>query len=188
MKTLPGFHNESRRFGFSLTEVAIAMAVISISLVALLGLTSTTLQTGKVSADETTMTTAAHEVLDVLRSRDFGSLPYVEPKTDKATTEPTTVPAVLPPVYIGVEGEWLSPERNKWPQNTDSDAAAPENALFKCVTTLEPEITLLTPKKLSGTDTETRVNLLRVTVALSRIAALPTAKPTVLIHATIPRQ
>ncbi len=75
-----------------------------------------------------------------------------------------------------------------WPQNTDSDAAAPETALFKCVTTLEPEITLLTPKKLSGTDTETRVNLLRVTVALSRIAALPTAKPTVLIHATIPRQ
>ena len=184
MKTLPKSRNHRRRLGFSLTEVAIAMAVISVSLRALLGLTSTSLQTGKASADETTMTTAAHEILDVLRARDFGTLPYLEPKGDATQPEAAT----LPTVYVGVEGQWLTPKRDNWPQNSDSSAAPPDDALFKCVTTLEPDPTLLTPKKLSGTDTETRVNLLRVTLALSPITALPTAKPTVLIHATIPRQ
>ena len=164
------------------------MAVISVSLVALLGLTSTSLQTGKASADETTMTTAAHEALDVLRARDFATLPYIEPAPAKDVTQTETKPTVLPTIYVAADGQWLLPEKSKWPVNTEGTVTPPDDAIFKCVTTIEPEASTLTPKALSNTNTETCVNLLRVQLALSPITAPEGAKPNVLIHATIPRQ
>jgi prepilin-type N-terminal cleavage/methylation domain-containing protein len=181
-------HIKRRRRGFSLTEVAIAMAVISVSLVALLGLTATTLQTGKESAAETTLTTAAHEALDVLRAHTFATLPYSEPSPAKDVAQTPTTPTVLPTIYVAADGQWLSPERAKWPLNPEGSVAPPDDAVFKCVATIEPEASTLTPKALSNTDSETSVNLLRVQLALSPIVAPASAKPTVLIHATIPRQ
>lgn len=176
---------DRRRRGFSLTEVAIAMAVISVSLVALLGLTSSSLQTSKESAAETSMTTAAREALDLLRSRSFKSLPYAEP--DKEEPRPATEPAILPTIYVAADGQWLGPDRSKWPLNPDELAEAPPDAAFKCVVTIQPDPFTLTPPVLSKTG-ETRVNLLQVQLAMSPAAAPSTAKPTMLIHATISRQ
>ena len=176
-----------RARGFSLTEVAIAIATVSVSLVALLGLVSVTLQTGKSSASETSMTTASHQALDVLRALPFGDIPYEEPPTqmpEPGSEEKATTPTILPTVYIAEDGQWLAPDRSKWPE-TQTDTTQPPEAVYKCVVTLEPDEATLTPPALSST--VTRVNLLRVQLALSPVVALPNSKPAVQIHATIPR-
>jgi type II secretory pathway pseudopilin PulG len=184
--TIPAFQRRRRKFGFSLTEVAIATGIVSVSLVSLLGLTSASLQTGKGAADETTMTTAGQEALDVLRARTFETLPYTEPNPAKDVSQTVTAETELPTIYIAADGQWLSPDRTKWPVNPEA-GSAPNDAVYKCVVTIEPEASTLTPRVLSNTDTETTVNLLRVQLALSPVQAPANAKPALLIHATIPR-
>lgn len=168
-----------RKWGFSLTEVAIAMATVSVSLVSLLGLVSVTLQTGKTSASETSMTTASHQALDILRARSF-----IELRPKPADLDPST----LPTVYIAEDGQWLAPDRTRWPIDRE-EVPVPAEAVYKCVVTLEPDVPSLTPEvhgqKLSSTDT--RVNLLRVQLSLLPMVSPSNVKPAVQIHATIPR-
>ena len=175
--------------GFSLTEIAIAIATVSFSLAALLGLVSVSLKTGQGSEQETCLASASRQALDALRSRNFRDLPYTEPPRTANVTEPT----VLPTIYLSEEGQWLSPERNKWPVATNQNSIPPE-AAYQCVVHIEPDAGTLTPPTLAKLPPDaTRVNLLRIklelgTIAGSRISNGSSTSPTVLIHASLPRK
>ena len=88
LTSLPAHHpslseNTGLARGFSLTEIAIALATVSVSLAALLGLVSVSIQTGQSSAQETCLASASRQALDALRSRNFEDLrknnAYIEP-------------------------------------------------------------------------------------------------------------
>jgi type II secretory pathway pseudopilin PulG len=175
---------------FSLTEIAIALATVSVSLVALLGLVSVSLKTGQSSAQETCLASASRQVLDALRSRDFEDLRTNEIFVEPPQTSDETQPTVLPTIYLSDDGQWLAPDRDKWPE-PGKPTVQPANAVYQCVVEVEPDVNTLTSNKLTP-HPPTRVNMLRVKLALGQVvpanAPSPSANSTVLIHATLPRQ
>jgi hypothetical protein len=185
----PKFGLRKRRglSAFSLTEIAIALATVSVSLVALLGLVSVSLKTGQSSAQETSLASASRQVLDALRSRDFQALKdeqvFVEPAGDSDITQPTT----LPTIYLSEDGQWLAPDRDKWPE-PGKLTVQPAEAVYQCVVDIEPDADTLTSANLKPAP-DSRVNMLRVKLALGSATGAPSpANSTVLIHATLPRQ
>lgn len=194
--SMPMRHSSLRKHqsvrGFSLTEIAIALGTISVSMVALLGLVSVSLQTGQSSAQETCLASASRQALDALRSRNFEDLrtnhAYTEPAPASKETEATT----LPTIYLSDDGQWLSPDRDEWPA-ANAETSPPPEAVYQCVVQVEPDPGTLTSPSLKLPINQTRVNLLRVKLELGpisgRAAVSTSAKPpTVLIHATLPRQ
>lgn len=180
-----GMRKQRATRGFSLTEIAIALATVSVSLVALLGLVSVSIQTGQSSAHETCLASASRQALDALRSRGFGDLPIETPHGNE------TKAAVLPTIYLSDDGQWLAPDRDKWPE-ANVETQRPLEAVYQCVVSIEPDAGTLTPKIPKIKD-EDRVNLLRVKLELGsvdsgRTTTNSTIAPAVLIHATLPRQ
>lgn len=187
----PGLRKLRATRGFSLTEIAIALATVSVSLVALLGLVSVSIQTGQSSAQETCLASASRQALDALRAKGLDKLPFEPPTTMNETT-----PAVLPTIYLSDDGQWLAPDRDKWPEET-AETQRPAEAVYQCVVEIEPDnLSLTSPKVMQDYTTDgekARVNLLRVKLQLGTVENKSPSKnsataPAVLIHATLPRQ
>lgn len=187
----PGLRKLRATRGFSLTEIAIALATVSVSLVALLGLVSVSIQTGQSSAQETCLASASRQALDALRAKGLDNLPF-----DAPTVANETTPATLPTIYLSDDGQWLAPDRDKWPEEGVTTARPPE-AVYQCVVEIEPDrLTLTSPKVMQDFSTDgqkDRVNLLRVKLKLGTVENKPSSPnspsaPAVLIHATLPRQ
>jgi len=69
------FRNSTvRRSGFSLIEVMLALALVSIGIVAILGMLPTGVQSSRDAADNTLSATIVHDVFSTLRSSPFTNI------------------------------------------------------------------------------------------------------------------
>jgi type IV pilus modification protein PilV len=64
----------TRRTGFSLVEVTLAVAVVAIGLIAIIGLIPQGVQSSRDAADNTIAATIAHDALGELRSQPFDNI------------------------------------------------------------------------------------------------------------------
>lgn len=64
--------------GFTLTEVVLAIGIISFGIVAVIGLLSVSLEASRESSDDTRLAAMTTLVIDRLRSRPFADLPPAE--------------------------------------------------------------------------------------------------------------
>jgi type II secretory pathway pseudopilin PulG len=69
---------KTRRFGFSLVEVVLALGVVSFAIVAILGLIPTGLQTSHSSQDETRASQIAQSILVTFSGQQFNAVTFLE--------------------------------------------------------------------------------------------------------------
>lgn len=172
----------SRKSGFSLVEITVAIGVIAFALVGLMGLLSASLTAGKESEDDTRYVSMSQQILDRLRSGAFEDIPF-------NTSLDSLVPAVLPPVYFDYEGFWVAPGATEWPAH--EAGIIPATAVYKCSVFVDVDAETVAPEQ-GGMSPQQRINLLRVHLAFTPLNKNVQSMEDVsakdpIIHATIPR-
>jgi prepilin-type N-terminal cleavage/methylation domain-containing protein len=101
-RLLKKFRRPGRR-GFTMIEVVVALAVMSVGILAILGLLPTALQSSRDAADNTLAATIVQDAFSNLRSYPFGAAvvcdacgPGNTPLTKNLATFDTTLPGVRP--------------------------------------------------------------------------------------------
>lgn len=116
-----------RRFdppAFTLVEVVLALGVAAFVLIAILGLLSVALDSGKSSSDDTRLSAMADEILNDLRRREFADIPGAS----------VSSAAVSSAIYFDGSGRRLTDQNG-------ADLAKPEalaaDAVYACTETVQ---------------------------------------------------
>ena len=138
--------------GFSLVEVALALGVVAFALVAIVGLMSISMKSGKDSMDDTLLSAMTTAAISGLRAQHFidathlagasGVLPGTAATSSTAAT-------VLPIEYFDDSGTLLS---------------SASNALYQCTMTLQPDGATAGAPDANGNQA---VNMVRVSLAFA---------------------
>ncbi len=175
------FINKKR--AFSLVEVVIALAVVTVALIAIFGLLDTALRIKAVSTRQTVLTTMTTQILSEMRSVPFSALwsatlwtgtplaPAINPEPLSATP-----PATL--YYFNAEGL----------QVTTADPATDSTTVDECIVTKIPDTTTQVPNATN----KGPYQLLKLTLTFSWPVAAnrttPASRPgQQIIYATIAR-
>ena len=128
------------RWGFSLIEVMLALAIVSIGMIAILGLLPSGLQSGRDAADNTMAATTVEYTFSALRASPFTQAPVCDacnpvllgqPLIENLATYNSSAPAVGP-VSNGYDYAG-SPTSNNW-----------ASAYYKVILTYTPQSPTLT--------------------------------------------
>lgn len=146
------------RGGFSLVEVVIALAVVTVSLVAIFGLLSTALRIKAVAARQTVMTAMTTQILSDMRSVPFSALWSTvlwtgSPLTPAINPEPLSATPPQTLYYFTLEGL----------QVTTSNPATDPTTVYEAVITKIPDAATRVP---SATNTGP-YRLLKLTLTFS---------------------
>jgi uncharacterized protein (TIGR02598 family) len=102
-----------RRLGFSLAEVVIALGIITVGIVAVLGVFPTTLQTGKSAQDETRAAHIAQSIFGSLVAgapSGFSAVPL--PPTSVRVNLTASSSPILPTLYADNDGNLITTSNN----------------------------------------------------------------------------
>ncbi|HEX4084236.1 MAG TPA: hypothetical protein VHY22_04945 [Chthoniobacteraceae bacterium] len=156
------------RAGFSLIEIALALGVIAFALVAIVGLMSVSMKTGRGATEDTLLSSMTGQVMSGLRSQHFVDASHpagtqgVLPDTAAVSSSAAITATILPTMYFDNSGALLS---------SSSGAPAASGALYQCVATIQPDAATMGPPSANGVQA---INLVRVSLTFGWP---PTANP-----------
>jgi type II secretory pathway pseudopilin PulG len=101
---------KTRRFGFSLVEVVLALGVVSFAIVAILGLIPTGLQTSHSSQEETRSAQMAQSIFGSLAAQaiklDASGQPKLDAQNHQQLNDSAKLPSVTSPINLGAPASY----------------------------------------------------------------------------------
>lgn len=157
--------------GFSLVEVVLALGVAAFALMAVLGLLSVAINSGKEAADDTMLVSMSNNLLATWRGKPFAEIPLES--NPAANLPPGTT--VTTDIYFDENGVRLMDAAGNDLERAPALAAG---AIYKCKTKIQGDV---------PTATGAQVNLLRIELCFQWPAMAPIPPNQKTVHASIAR-
>lgn len=165
----------SVKFGFTLLEVVLSLAVVAIVAVSFISMLGVALDSDRMAGRDTVLASMSSQVLSRLRAAPFDALWLADPSHTPNPPVPGTAPPADTTCFFSDDGTLVA----------ISATEAPPDALFRCVVQKLPDDS---SRMVSGTG---RYNLLKLNLLFSWPVsgkAASTARPNLqILHASIAR-